>query len=65
MQLLLDTSILILFGCYSVSLVYLGWKEGRKSKWQETKDFSPIPESEKPTAESTMGREKPQELTDG
>ena len=55
---------LMMFGVYSVGMVYFGWKEGRKSKWEETKDFSPIPESEKPTAEVHPGREQRQELTD-
>jgi hypothetical protein len=54
----------MMFGVYSVGMVYFGWKEGRKSKWEETKDFSPIPESEKPTAEVHPGREQRQELTD-
>jgi hypothetical protein len=58
---------LIGFGIYSVGLVYLGWYEGRKSKWAEQYGVPPVnlqQQSEDETPEPfEASRNQPRSLT--
>ena len=48
---------------WSVLCVWLGYREGRKGKWQEIKDFAPY---EVPGwGKDGVDREETRELTDG
>jgi hypothetical protein len=49
---------------WSVLCVWLGYREGRKGKWQEIKDFAPY-EDVKPEPKAGVDREETRELTDG